>query len=149
MDTRNFLKRSIEEGPYKMKQMQAVDFAVARPHTKDDLMGDDLKQYKADIEAMNLILLSIPNDIYNFVDACENAKDMWDRVKRRMQGTELSKTERESRFLNEFDKFTYEARESLSSMYNRFSQLINDLEINKIKPITMAVNTKFLNSLQP
>ncbi|GJS23184.1 hypothetical protein Tco_0451816 [Tanacetum coccineum] len=145
MDTRNFLKRSIEEVPYKIKQIQAVDFAVASPHTKDDLMGDDLKQYKADIEVMNLILLSIPNDIYNFVDACENAKDMWDRVKRRMQGTELSKTERESRFLNEFDKFTYEARESLSS----FSQLINDLEINKIKPITMAVNTKFLNSLQP
>nr|GEX65754.1 hypothetical protein [Tanacetum cinerariifolium] len=80
----------------------------------DDLTGDDLKQYEADIEAMNLIPISIPNDIYNSVKACENAKKMWDRVKRLIQGTELSKIERE----------------------------------NKIKPIKMAVNTKFLNSLQ-
>ncbi|GJX51947.1 retrovirus-related pol polyprotein from transposon TNT 1-94 [Tanacetum coccineum] len=48
------------------------------PLTKDakeeDLRGDDLKHYEAEIEAMNLILISIPNDIYNSVDACTTAK---------------------------------------------------------------------------
>ncbi|GJW13708.1 hypothetical protein Tco_0017841 [Tanacetum coccineum] len=97
---------------------------------------------KKDIEAMNLILLSIPNDIYNSVDACENARDMWDRVKRLMHGIKLSTTKRESMFLNDFDKFTFEAGQSLSFVYNRFSQLINDLGRNKVKPITMAMNTK-------
>ncbi|GJZ42225.1 hypothetical protein Tco_0589111 [Tanacetum coccineum] len=121
-DTKKFLKHSIEEGPYQMKQIPATDTAIARPQTKDDLTGDD---------------------------ACENERDTWDNVKRLMQGTELSKIERESRFLNEFDKFKSEAEESFSFLYNRFSQLINDLERNKIKPITMSVNTKFLNSLQP
>ncbi|GJT84417.1 hypothetical protein Tco_1058759 [Tanacetum coccineum] len=114
-DTRKFLKHSIKKCPYKMKDISATDTAVARPQTKDDLTGDDLKQYEADIEAMNLILLSIPNDIYNSVDACKNARDMWVRVKRLMQGTELSKIERESRFLNEFDKFTSKSGESRSS----------------------------------
>ncbi|GJY64657.1 K(+) efflux antiporter 4 [Tanacetum coccineum] len=38
--------------------------------------GDQYFEMKVDIEAMNLILLSIPNGIYNSVDACENAKDM-------------------------------------------------------------------------
>ncbi|GKD75276.1 gag-pol polyprotein [Tanacetum coccineum] len=74
---------------------------------------------------MNLILISIPNDIYNSVDACQNAKEMWDRVKRLMQG------------------------ESLSFVFNRFLRLINNMKRNKVKPIDMAVNTKFLNSLQP
>nr|GFC38904.1 hypothetical protein [Tanacetum cinerariifolium] len=37
---------------------------------------DDLKQYEADIEAMNLILISIPNDIYNSVESCQTAKDI-------------------------------------------------------------------------
>ncbi|GKC43643.1 hypothetical protein Tco_1061365 [Tanacetum coccineum] len=83
--------------------------------------SDDLKQYEATIEAMNLILISIPNDIYNYVDACQNAKEIWDRVKRLMQGTELSKIEMESRFINEFDKFTSGAGDSLSSVFNRFS----------------------------
>ncbi|GKC19716.1 hypothetical protein Tco_1021866 [Tanacetum coccineum] len=40
-----------------------------RPETEDDLMGDNLKQYEADIEAMNLILIFIPNDIYNSMDS--------------------------------------------------------------------------------
>ncbi|GKE14009.1 hypothetical protein Tco_1421586 [Tanacetum coccineum] len=40
-----------------------------RWETEDDLSGEDLKQYDADIEEMNLILLAIPNDIYNYIDA--------------------------------------------------------------------------------
>ncbi|GJW12258.1 hypothetical protein Tco_1578085 [Tanacetum coccineum] len=83
---------------------------------EEDLTGDDLKQYEADIEAMNLILISIPNDIYNPVDACQNARDMWNRVKRLMHGTKLSEADRESRFVNEFDKFTAEPGDSLSFM---------------------------------
>ncbi|GJY91355.1 hypothetical protein Tco_0506551 [Tanacetum coccineum] len=49
---------------------------------EEDLRGDDLKHYEAEIEAMNLILISIPNDIYNSVDACTTAKAMWQRVER-------------------------------------------------------------------
>ncbi|GJS53928.1 integrase, catalytic region, zinc finger, CCHC-type containing protein, partial [Tanacetum coccineum] len=54
---------------------------------EEDLRGDDLKHYEAEIEAMNLILISIPNDIYNSVDACTTAKAMWKRVKLLMRVT--------------------------------------------------------------
>ncbi|GKD55122.1 hypothetical protein Tco_1288509 [Tanacetum coccineum] len=49
-------------------------------------------------------------------------KDIWDRVKLLMQGTSLSKQERECKLYNEFDKFSY---------------------------VKVQVNTKFLNSLPP
>ncbi|GJT42169.1 retrovirus-related pol polyprotein from transposon TNT 1-94 [Tanacetum coccineum] len=42
----------------------------------EDLQGDALLHYDAEMELMNLILLSIPNDIYNSVDACTSAKDI-------------------------------------------------------------------------
>ncbi|GJT39847.1 integrase, catalytic region, zinc finger, CCHC-type containing protein [Tanacetum coccineum] len=58
-----------------MKPILATDTAVARLQTEDDLTGDDLKPYEADFEALILILISIPNDIYNSLDACENARD--------------------------------------------------------------------------
>ncbi|GJT70250.1 hypothetical protein Tco_1029536 [Tanacetum coccineum] len=77
-----------------------------KDETEDDLMGDNLKHYEADIEAMNLILISIPNDIYNSVDSCQTAQEMWLRVKRLMHGTDLSDADRETRLNNEFDKFT-------------------------------------------
>nr|GEU85581.1 hypothetical protein [Tanacetum cinerariifolium] len=78
-EMRKFLKHSIHVGPYEFKKIAATETGGEKTRTDDDLTCDDLKQYETDINAMNLILLSIPNDIYNSVDACENAKDMWER----------------------------------------------------------------------
>ncbi|GJS48133.1 retrovirus-related pol polyprotein from transposon TNT 1-94 [Tanacetum coccineum] len=39
--------------------------------------------------------------------------------------------------------------EALVSVYNRFAQLMNDLERNNINFPTVTINTKFLNNLQP
>ncbi|GKC61742.1 hypothetical protein Tco_1089340, partial [Tanacetum coccineum] len=72
-----------------------------RLQTEDDLTGDDLKHYEAEIEAMNLILISILNDIYNFVDACITAQSMWQRVECLMRRTVHNKVDRETRFNNE------------------------------------------------
>ncbi|GJY25563.1 gag-pol polyprotein, partial [Tanacetum coccineum] len=114
-----------------------------------DLEGDDLLLHDAEMEVMNMILLSIPNEIYNSVDACTLAKDMWKRVERLMRGTIQKKVDRETRFTNEFDQFVAESGEALVYVYNRFAQLMNDLERNNMNFPTVTINTKFLNSLQP
>ncbi|GKC44242.1 integrase, catalytic region, zinc finger, CCHC-type containing protein [Tanacetum coccineum] len=117
--------------------------------TEDDLRGEELLHYEDEIEAMNLILISIPNEIYNSVDACTTAKAMWKRVERLMRGTVQNKVDRETRFTNEFDQFVAEPVEELVSVYNRFAQLMNDLERNKMNFPRVTINTKFLNFLQP
>ncbi|GKD16990.1 hypothetical protein Tco_1206148 [Tanacetum coccineum] len=94
--------------------------------TVDDLQGDELLHYDAEIELMNLILLSITNEIYNSVDACTTAKEMWKRVEHLMRGTIQNQVDRENRFTNEFDQFVAEPGEALVSVYNRFAQLMND-----------------------
>ncbi|GKB57138.1 retrovirus-related pol polyprotein from transposon TNT 1-94, partial [Tanacetum coccineum] len=114
-----------------------------------DLEGDDLLLHDAEMEVMNMILLSIPNEIYNSVDACTSAKDMWKRVERLMRGTIQNKVDRETCFTNKFDQFVSEPGETLVSVYNRFAQLMNDLERNNMNFPTVTINTKFLNSLQP
>ncbi|GJY56070.1 retrovirus-related pol polyprotein from transposon TNT 1-94 [Tanacetum coccineum] len=129
-ETRKLIRHLIHVGPYEFKKIAAIETASEKTQFMDDLTDDDLKQYEEDIDAKNLILLSIPNDIYN-------------------SGADLSEEERHSRFMNEFDKFTSKAGESLTSVYERFSRLVNDMDRNKIRPINMVVNTKFLNSLQP
>ncbi|GKE42651.1 hypothetical protein Tco_1469935 [Tanacetum coccineum] len=59
-----------------------------------------------------------------------------------MQGTELSKQEIDSRLSNEFDRFTFMAGESLESVYERFSRLMNEMEQNQVLPYKTAINTK-------
>ncbi|GKD70198.1 hypothetical protein Tco_1324288 [Tanacetum coccineum] len=118
----------LKRGPYELKNYTPLDSQTPRMQTKEVLTGDDLKHYEAEIEAMNLILISIPNEIYNSVDACTTAKAMWERVERSMREIVQNKVDSETRFNNEFDQFVAEPREALVSIYNRFAQLMNDLE---------------------
>ncbi|GJV93494.1 retrovirus-related pol polyprotein from transposon TNT 1-94 [Tanacetum coccineum] len=139
----------LERGPYEFKNFVPEGSTIPRLQTAEDLEGDDLLLHDAEMEVMNMILLSIPNEIYNSVDACTSAKDMWKRVERLMRGTIQNKVDRETRFTNEFDQFVAEPGEALVSVYNRFAQLMNDLERNNMNFPTVTINTKFLNSLQP
>ncbi|GKC24660.1 retrovirus-related pol polyprotein from transposon TNT 1-94 [Tanacetum coccineum] len=127
----------------------ACRFRRTKNEKRRDLRGYDLKHYEAEIKAMNLILISLPNDIYNSVDACTTAQAIWQRVKHLMRRTMQNKVDRETRFNNEFDQFIVEPGEALVSDYNRFAQLMNDLERNGIIFPKFTVNTKFLNCLQP
>ncbi|GJU39774.1 hypothetical protein Tco_1192731 [Tanacetum coccineum] len=65
-----------------------------------------------------------------------------------MRGTIKNKVDRETRFNNEFDQFVTKPGEALVLVYNRFAQLMNDLERNGIKFPSVTINTKFLNCLQ-
>ncbi|GKD05821.1 hypothetical protein Tco_1180795 [Tanacetum coccineum] len=66
----------LERGPYQFEMFIPNNSTVLKLQTAEDLQGDALLHYDAKMELVNLILFSIPNDIYNFVDACTSAKDM-------------------------------------------------------------------------
>ncbi|GJR93594.1 hypothetical protein Tco_0265768 [Tanacetum coccineum] len=108
--------------------------------TAEDLQGDALLYYDTEKELMNLILLSIPNDIYNSVDACTSAKDMWKRVERLMRGTIQNKVDRETRFTKEFDQFVAEPGEAL-----QFEKLVNVSRAKKFEkyhdPLDLVAHT--------
>ncbi|GJS05557.1 integrase, catalytic region, zinc finger, CCHC-type containing protein [Tanacetum coccineum] len=148
-DNRKWLLKALDEGPYEFKFSTPAGATIPRLQIVDDLEGDDLLYYDAEMEVMNMILLSIPNEIYNSVDSCTSAKDMWKRVERLMRGTIQNQVDRETHFTNEFDQFVAEPGESLVSVYNHFAQLMNDLERNNMKFPSVSINTKFLNSLHP
>ncbi|GJZ94000.1 retrovirus-related pol polyprotein from transposon TNT 1-94 [Tanacetum coccineum] len=148
-ENRKWLNKALDEGPYKFEMFIPNNLTVPKLQTAEDLQGDALLHYDAEMELMNLILLSILKDIYNSVDACTSAKDMWKRVERLMRGTIQNKVDRETCFTKKFDQFVAEPGEALVSIYNRFAQLMNDLKRNEMHFPIVTTNTKFLNSLQP
>ncbi|GJU44754.1 hypothetical protein Tco_1202020 [Tanacetum coccineum] len=77
------------------------------------------------------------------------AKEVWDRVKELMKGTEMTKQERESMLYDEFDKFTSDPGESIHSYYLRYAKLITDIKMIPMSMSNMQINTKFVNHLQP
>nr|GEU74950.1 ribonuclease H-like domain-containing protein [Tanacetum cinerariifolium] len=99
--------------------------------------------------ATNIILQGLPPEVYALVSNHKVAKELWERIQLLMQGTSLTKQERECKLYDEFDKFAYKKGESLSDFYLIFSLLLNDMNIYNMKLENFQVNTKFLNTLPP
>ncbi|GJQ92097.1 hypothetical protein Tco_0003236 [Tanacetum coccineum] len=127
------------------KETNEEDLAEHEYHEKQDL-GDALLHYDAEMELMNLILLSIPNEIYNSVDACTTAKEMWKRVEHLMRGTIQNQVDRETHFTNEFDQFVAEPGEALVS---QFEKLVNAPRAKKLEkshgPLALVAHTGLIS----
>ncbi|GJU31565.1 copia protein [Tanacetum coccineum] len=106
-------------------------------------------QADCDMKATNIIIQGLPTNIYSLVNHHRVAKDLWERVQLLMQGTSLTKQERECKLYDAFNKFAHIKGESLHQYYLRFTQLINDMNIYNMKLEQFQLNTKFLNSLPP
>ncbi|GJU05409.1 hypothetical protein Tco_1121839 [Tanacetum coccineum] len=76
-ENQKWLNKALDEGPYQFEMFIPNNSTVPKLQTAEDLQGDALLHYDAEMELMNLILLSIPNDIYNSVDACTLLFEVW------------------------------------------------------------------------
>ncbi|GKB77168.1 hypothetical protein Tco_0944063 [Tanacetum coccineum] len=101
--------------------------ATIRARTYTDLTDEEKIRESVDIKATNIVLQGLPHDIYNLVNHNEDTKQIWDRVKLLIQGSELSLQERESKLYDDFDTFTSMLGETIHSYYMWFAQLINDM----------------------
>nr|GEU98414.1 hypothetical protein [Tanacetum cinerariifolium] len=117
--------------------------------TDDELTEKELKQIEANDQAIQTILLDLPEDIYAAVDSCEIAQEIWLRVQQMMKGSDIGIQEKKAKLFNKWERFTSNDGESIKSYYQRFLKLMNDLKRNKHFPEKIASNLKFLNNLQP
>nr|GEW02912.1 hypothetical protein [Tanacetum cinerariifolium] len=116
--------------------------------TVDELSEKELKQIEADDQAIQTILLGLPEDIYAAVDSCETAQEIWLRVQQMMKGSDIGIQEKKAKLFNEWERFTSNEGESIESYYHRFLKLMNDLKRNNHFSENIASNLKFLNNLQ-
>nr|GEY76395.1 hypothetical protein [Tanacetum cinerariifolium] len=75
---------------------------------------------KADDQAIQTILLCLPEDIYAAVDSCETAQEIWLQVQQMMKGSDIGIQEKKAILFNEWERFTSNEGESIESYYHRF-----------------------------
>ncbi|GKA45378.1 retrovirus-related pol polyprotein from transposon TNT 1-94 [Tanacetum coccineum] len=138
---------SVENGPLIWPSIE--ENGVTRPKKYSELSATEAIQADCDIKATNIILQGLPPEVYALVSNHKVAKELWERIQLLMQGTSLTKQERECKLYDEFDKFAYKKGETLREFYLRFSLLLNDMNIYNMKLEQFQVNTKFLNTLPP
>ncbi|GKA02546.1 hypothetical protein Tco_0675211 [Tanacetum coccineum] len=103
----------------------------------------------ADIHATNILLQGLPRDIYKLINHNTDAKDIWDNVKMLLEGSELTKDDREYQLYNEFEHFGQHKGENIHDYYVRFTKLINDMRHIKMTMPKIQLNSKFVNNRLP
>ncbi|GJV98765.1 hypothetical protein Tco_1554017 [Tanacetum coccineum] len=114
--------KSINEGPFHMGTVSdvitggtegAVQQGPVRARVLNDLSAEEKERYKADIRATNILLQGIPKDIYSLINHYTDAKDIWENVKMILEGSELTKDDRESQLYDEFEHFCQNKGETI------------------------------------
>ncbi|GKA94380.1 hypothetical protein Tco_0816418 [Tanacetum coccineum] len=133
---RRFLDNKLEDGEWMWHSIQKGPYVRLMIHDLDDTMQQIIKP------------LSKMTEI-NKKQYTADVGEMWERVKRLMYGSEVTNHVRHSRLMDEFDKFAAKEGESQESVYERLTTLVNIMDRNNVRPISVSINTKFLNCLQP
>nr|GEW87226.1 hypothetical protein [Tanacetum cinerariifolium] len=100
---------SIKNGSYVRRMIvtpREPDLLVPVPEsfheqTDEELTENDLKRMDADDQAIQTILLGLPEDVYAAVDSCETAKEIWGCVRQMMKGSDIGEQEKKAKLFNE------------------------------------------------
>nr|GFA82047.1 hypothetical protein [Tanacetum cinerariifolium] len=99
------IHKSILNGPYVRKMIPELgdanrEITVTETfylQTEDELSDKEHKQIEADDQAIQTILLGLPEDIFVAVDSCETAQEIWLRVQQMMKGSDIGIQEKKAK----------------------------------------------------
>ncbi|GJY50008.1 hypothetical protein Tco_0439964 [Tanacetum coccineum] len=148
---------SIDEGLLVYPTVVGED-GQTRPKKYSELTEAQQLQDDYDVQATNIILHGIPPDVYSLSNHQEATKDIWDRVKLLMKGTEVSYQERECRLYNLFDnKFVTDVKlakslyttnyDQLNAYLSQHERLANEVHIMSeryLDPLALVANSQTL-----
>ncbi|GJZ33710.1 hypothetical protein Tco_0579146 [Tanacetum coccineum] len=119
----------LDKDPYDSWKIE--EDGVIRTKKYAELSAAKKIQADCDMKATNIILQCLLADIYSLVNHHRVAKDLWERVQLLMQGTSLTKQERECKLYDAFDKFTHIKGELLHTLPPEWSKFVTDVKLVK------------------
>nr|GEW97337.1 retrovirus-related Pol polyprotein from transposon TNT 1-94 [Tanacetum cinerariifolium] len=84
---------SVEQGPLIWPSVEVE--GVTRLKKYSELSATEAIQADCDVKATNIILQGLPPEVYALVSTHKIVKELWERIQMLMQGTSLTKQERE------------------------------------------------------
>ncbi|GJR42011.1 ribonuclease H-like domain-containing protein [Tanacetum coccineum] len=100
-------------------------------------------------KARNILLMAIPKEHMRRFHGMDDAKEIWEAIRTRFGGNANSKKMQKAIFKQQFEAFTISSLEGLEKGYDRFQQLLSQLEAHGAEVSTEDANHKFLRSLPP
>ncbi|KAL8097620.1 hypothetical protein AgCh_030666 [Apium graveolens] len=96
---------------------------------------------------LSVVVADQPAKTIPKVIQCKTAKEIWDALETRCQGTNAMKKNRRTILTQEYEHFDSKSDESLTDLYDRFVKLLNDLSLVDKEYDIEDSNLKFLLTL--
>nr|GEX38132.1 hypothetical protein [Tanacetum cinerariifolium] len=118
---------SVEHGPLLWPSV--TEDGVTRLKKYSKLSSTEAIQADCDVKATNIILQALPQEIYTLVSTHKVAKDLWEQIQMLMQGTSLTKQERECKLYDAFDKFFQVNTKFLNTLPPEWSKFVTNVKL--------------------
>ncbi|GJT66617.1 hypothetical protein Tco_1018097 [Tanacetum coccineum] len=109
----------------------------------------EIQAVEKERKAKNILLMAIPKEHMRRFHGMDDAKEIWEAIRTRFGGNANSKKMQKAVFKQQFKAFTISSSEGLEKGYDRFQQLLSQLEAHGAEVSTKDANHKFLRSLPP
>ncbi|GJS22153.1 ribonuclease H-like domain-containing protein [Tanacetum coccineum] len=100
-------------------------------------------------KARTILLMEIPKEHLRRFHGMDDAKEIWEAIRTRFGGNANSKKMQKVVLKQQFKAFSISSSEGLEKGYDRFQQLLSQLEAHGAEVSTEDANHKFLRSLPP
>ncbi|GJS16414.1 retrovirus-related pol polyprotein from transposon TNT 1-94 [Tanacetum coccineum] len=119
-----------------------------------NLSPKDNDRYNTDIRAINILLQGLPKDISTLINHYTYAKDIWDNVKMLLEGSELTKEDRDSQLFVTTVKLNRGLRDSnYDQLYaylkqhkahaNKNKMMLDRFTQHTVDPLTLMSNVSY------
>ncbi|GJU57878.1 ribonuclease H-like domain-containing protein [Tanacetum coccineum] len=109
----------------------------------------EIQAVEKERKAKNILLMAIPKEHMRRFHGMDDAKEIWEAIRTRFGDNANSKKMQKGVFKQQFEAFTISSSEGLEKGYDRFQQLLSQLEAHGAEVSTEDANHKFLRSLPP
>ena len=90
---------------------------------------------QSNAKAMNILYCALDPNEYNQISTCESAKKIWNRLEVPHEGTIQVKKSKINILVHNYELFKMKSDESITKMFIRFTDIINDLKsLEKVYP---------------
>ncbi|VFQ91638.1 unnamed protein product [Cuscuta campestris] len=128
-----------------MKKVGEVNF----PKTEEEFTDEDCKKMELNAKAINMIYCGVNSDDYRKISRCETAKQMWEKLEVTYKGTAQVREAKINHLTHEYELFSMKENEKIEEMFERFSNIINPLNLLRKTYTDRELVRKVLRRLSP
>ncbi|GKB32699.1 hypothetical protein Tco_0872100 [Tanacetum coccineum] len=98
----------------------------------DCIVGNENGMYIPEVDLPEGTLFRDAKDIYTLSSHTPDAKDIWDNVKMLLEGSELTKEDRESKLYDDFKHFRQNKGETIHDYYMKLNRGLRDSNYDQL-----------------